>query len=291
MINKFIFLLCLLSSINLQAAQHIPAMPDELLTYKTVNDKNLKLHMFYPEGYKKSDSRPAIIFFFGGSWNVGKPKQFYEQSKYLASRGMVAISAEYRVRSRDKSTPYDSVRDGNSAIRWVRKHAKSLGINPNEIIAGGGSAGGHIAAAAATTVKYDEANEDLSISSQPNALVLFNPVFDNGPGGFGYDRVKPQWQDFSPMHNIHKDTPPTIMFFGTNDKFVPIETAKKYKAIMDKNQLRAELFIYQGKPHGFFNFHHKQSFSETVIETDKFLVSLGYLNGKNTMSKYLGQSD
>ncbi|MDB4796380.1 alpha/beta hydrolase fold domain-containing protein, partial [Akkermansiaceae bacterium] len=112
-----------------------------------MGDVELKLHVFNPEGHKASDSRPAIVFFFGGGWNGGSPKQFYPHSEHLASLGMVAISAEYRVKSRNKTTPMECVKDGNSAIRWVRSHAKELGINPDMIAAGGGSAGGHVAAA------------------------------------------------------------------------------------------------------------------------------------------------
>ena len=78
------------------------------------------------------------------------------------------------------------------------------------IAAGGGSAGGHVAAATATTTKYEDQNDDLSISSQPNLLLLYNPVLDNSAEGYGFNRVKDYWQDFSPMHNIHSKTPPSI---------------------------------------------------------------------------------
>lgn len=261
--------------------------PDEFLTYKKVGNSELKLHVFYPEGHTKNDKKPAIVFFFGGSWNWGKPLQFYEHSRYLASRGMVAISAEYRIKSSHKSTPFESVEDAKSAIRWIRQNANTLGIDPNKVAAGGGSAGGHLAAATGTTTLYNAKNEDLSISSWPNALVLFNPVFDNGPNGFGHDRVKHQWREISPMHNIKHNTPPSIVFFGTKDKHVPIETAKTYKKLMDEKQRRCDLFIYQDQPHGFFNFRNKHYFSETVYEMDKFLVSLGFLSGKADIETYL----
>ncbi len=47
-------------------------------------------------------------------------------------------------------------------------------------------------------------------------LIVYKPiqVFDNGPGGYGHDRVKEYWQQFSPLHNITKDTPPTLGLFG-----------------------------------------------------------------------------
>ena len=279
-----LFITLLLSLSGLTQAK---TTPDEFITYKTVGDSELKLHVFYPEGHNKNDKTPAIVFFFGGSWNWGKPLQFYEHSRYLASRGMVAISAEYRIKSSHKSTPFESVEDAKSAVRWIRQNAETLGIDPNKLAAGGGSAGGHLAAATGTTTLYNAENEDLSISSWPNALVLFNPVYDNGPNGFGHDRVKAQWREFSPMHNIQHNTPPTIVFFGTKDKHVPIETAKVYKKLMDEKQRRCDLFIYQDQPHGFFNFRNKHYFAETVTEMDKFLSSLGYLAGSANVEQYL----
>ena len=72
---------------------------------------SLKLHIFNPEGLRLSDKRPAMVFFHGGGWSGGEPSKLYPQAKYLASRGMVAISAEYRVRKRNNSTPRESVMD------------------------------------------------------------------------------------------------------------------------------------------------------------------------------------
>ena len=98
---------------------------------------------------------------------------------------MVAMAAEYRVKSRHNTTPFECVMDGKSALRWIRKNAAKLGVDPERIGAGGGSAGGHVAAAVATVPGLNEEGEDLSISCLPDTLVLFNPVYDNGPGGFG----------------------------------------------------------------------------------------------------------
>ena len=89
---------------------------------------------------------------------------------------MVAIVAEYRVKNRHGVPVKDCVSDTKSAIRWVRENASRLGVDSSRIAAGGGSAGGHLAAACATLPKFDDENENKSISSKPNALVLFNPV-------------------------------------------------------------------------------------------------------------------
>jgi hypothetical protein len=69
------------------------------------------------------------VFFFGGGWVGGSPKQMYQQAKVMAEQGMVAFSADYRVASRNKTTPFECVKDGKSAIRWLREHAAELGID------------------------------------------------------------------------------------------------------------------------------------------------------------------
>ncbi|NQT40137.1 MAG: alpha/beta hydrolase fold domain-containing protein, partial [Planctomycetes bacterium] len=190
--------------------------------YKTVGDVKLNMYIFTPEGHKATDRRAAIVFFFGGGWQGGSPKQFHEHSKYLASRGMVAMAADYRVGSRHGVKAVQCVADAKSAVRWIRTNAERLGVDPSRIAAGGGSAGGHLAAATGTVPGLDEPGEDASVSSVPNAMVLFNPVYDNSTNGYGNSRVKDYWTEFSPLHNIDKDTPPAIVFFGSKEKLVKI---------------------------------------------------------------------
>ncbi len=193
--------------------------PDRKIVYKTVGGMDLKLHVFDPAADTKKPM-PAIVFFFGGGWSGGSPSQFYHQSKYLSGQGVLAISAEYRTKKNGGVQPSECVRDGKAAMRYVRAHAKELGIDPNRIAVGGGSAGGHVAAATGTVKGFEHDGEDLSVSSRPDAMVLFNPVYDTSKEGYGYERVKEYWKEFSPLHNISKETPPSIVFFGSQEKLV-----------------------------------------------------------------------
>jgi acetyl esterase/lipase len=251
--------------------------PDKIVVYKTIDTVQLRIHIFNPPGHQPEDQRPAIVFFHGGGWNNGSPVSFYRQCEYLSSRGMVAMTAEYRLRDVHHTSPKECVKDGKSAVRWIREHATELGIDPARIVAGGGSAGGQVAAAAGTVKGFEEDTENKAVSSRPNVLVLFNPVIDNSAEGYGYEKVKEYWREFSPMHNIDDTTPPAVFFLGTNDRLIPVATGERFKELMNKAGVRCDLHLYKDMGHGFFN---NKGFFETLLETDRFLVSLGYLVGE-----------
>ncbi|HYW79663.1 MAG TPA: carboxylesterase family protein, partial [Thermoguttaceae bacterium] len=90
-----------------------PAMGDaKVEVYKRIGDVALNIYIYTPKDHKPSDNRPAIVFFFGGGWVGGTPSQFRPHAEYLASRGMVAMAADYRVSSRHKTSPFECVEDG-----------------------------------------------------------------------------------------------------------------------------------------------------------------------------------
>lgn len=273
--------------------------PTRSVVYKTVKGAKLSLHVFEPDGHKPTDHRPVAVFFFGGGWVGGSPGQFYPHCKYLASRGMVAVSAEYRVKSRHGVTPFECVTDGKSAIRWVRANAGTLGIDPKRVVGGGGSAGGHVGACTGVIEGLDEKGEDPSVSSQPNALVLFNPVVmldfeewaKRGASAKRLEQIRQRFggrdpKEISPSHHVRAGLPPTILFHGKDDTTVPFSTAEGFIEAMKKAGNRAELFAYDGKGHGFFNFGRGDVFYDTLHKVDKFLVSLGCLEGPDTVDQF-----
>jgi acetyl esterase len=255
------------------------------IVYKTTPQGELKLHVFSPAGeVQTAPLRPGIVFFFGGGWKSGSYLQFVPQAEYLASRGIIAISADYRILNVHKTTPDKAVEDAKSAIRWVRGHATELGIDPNKIIAGGGSAGGHLAACTALASAYDAESDDKSISAKPNAMVLFNPAMniatlfkqrDTGDGPMTLEMA----EAITPNSFVAKDTPPAILFFGTADKLKAggDEYIKKAREL----GLRAEMWTAADMPHGFFN--KTPWIQVTAKKMDEFLISLGYLGGDPTI--------
>ena len=253
------------------------------VVYKTLDGVTLKLHVYNPTNFDTQTMHNAIIFFHGGGWNNGSHKAFKRQSMYFASRGMVAISAEYRLKNTHGTTPYDAVEDAKSAIRYVRANAHKFKINPNTITAGGGSAGGHLAASCGLLKMWDNSAEDLTVSSKPNALVLLNPVLDLGPDHYAHKRFGKDFKLISPMQNISKNAPPTLILVGTEDRILPVPTVKKYQSIMESFDNRCDVVLYQDQWHAFFAKPPIKYFVETTDEIDRFLVSLGLLDGQSTI--------
>ncbi|MEM6689653.1 MAG: alpha/beta hydrolase [Planctomycetota bacterium] len=223
--------------------------------YKEVDDgDDLELKIYQPADFNpESESRPAIVFFFGGGWVGGKIGQFEDHSRRLTELGMVAVEVQYRTLGSHGVPPTTCVADAKSAMRYVRSNAKSLGIDPNQIAAGGGSAGGHLAASTSLVDKFDDPGDDLSVSCRPQALVLFNPVIDNGPDGWGFKKTKEFWQEISPAHRVDDEAVPTVIFLGTNDKLIPVSTALKHQSNMRDLGHRCVVHLYKDAGHGYFN--------------------------------------
>jgi len=264
---------------SLAASDTIPPWPEtqKVRVYKQADTTDLRLFFYYPDENVSDKPYPVIVFFFGGGWNRGNITQFEPHAKHFASKGMVAILADYRVRERHGTTPFDAVSDAKSVFRYLRQNAELLGIDPNRIAGSGGSAGGHIAAAAAMVPGLDDPKDDLSVSPRPDALVLFNPVFDNGPEGYGFERIGDRFSEISLIHNITPGNPPTIVLLGTNDHLIPVATAEKFVHLMKEAGNNCELFLYENQGHGFFNYHNHDYYLSTIEQAGIFLRLHGFI--------------
>jgi acetyl esterase/lipase len=262
----------------MSALPAVEGVRQESFVYKKTPQGELSMIVSFPPGWKASDKRPAIVFFFGGGFVGGSVEQFAPQAAYLAGRGMVAARADYRVFSRHKATPDQCVEDARSAVRWMRANAAKLGIDADKLCASGGSAGGHLAIATACVRGVDANTDDKSISAVPNLLVLHNPVMDTTiyRGKIGSDEMA---RRLSPMHNITKDLPPAVFYYGADDKFY--EPVKPLPARAAELKLDLAVYLAKGQSHGFFN--RSPWLERTTYATDQFLTRHGYLTGEPTI--------
>ncbi len=257
--------------------------------YRHVGGVDLAVHIFAPPGHVSTDRSAAILFFFGGGWANGSASQFVPQCKHLAARGMVAIAADYRVYSRNQAMIADCVADAQTAMRWVRSHAKDLGIDADRIAAAGGSAGGHLAAATAMLDDFT-CDPQATVSFRPNALVLFNPAVDlrstisvSGRPKVNTlkiaNRMGAKAENLSPAAHVRAGLPPTIIFHGMSDTLVPFSSLEDFTKAMKAAGNDCKLVGFRGRKHGFFNFGRNENryYHETLSQAECFLASLGYL--------------
>ncbi|MCL4795391.1 MAG: alpha/beta hydrolase fold domain-containing protein [Bryobacteraceae bacterium] len=222
--------------------------------FKTAPQGELRIHVFKPEG--GGPRRPAALFFFGGGFRSGTPQQFFPFAKHLASRGIVAASAEYRVSSRHQTTPRESAEDCRDAMRWLLENAASLGVDARRVAWGGGSAGGGCALAGA-----------LNGGPRPQAWLLFNPVTD---------MRKYDLPELSAVTLAGRGEAPALILVGTEDKtWLPL--IREYAARNWELGNRVDLWLAPGMPHGFFN--REPWLTASMEAMDRFLVSLGWLRG------------
>lgn len=251
--------------------------PTRTVSYKQVDNLELKLHVFEPLGHTNSDRRSAFVIFHGGGWTGGAPRRTYPFADYFRQRGMVAISAEYRLLKKSSDvTVFDCVRDGRSAIRFLREHAEDSGVDPAKIVVAGCSAGGHVAAGTALFDGVDEDSDNTDISPSPNALILYYPVIDTSSEGYGQKKIGRSWQELSPLHHVRKNLPPTIIFHGTADTVTPYAGARSFDEKMRRAGNDCRLVSYQDGVHGHVIFD-LALFRRTLEQTSEFLQDRSFI--------------
>jgi len=223
------------------------AGPD-IRVYKTVGTTNLTAHIFRPQGSDRT-ARPAIALFHGGGWVAGSPEWVYDAAKRYASYGAVAVAVDYRLSDQKNITPLDAMSDARDVIRWMRRNAASLGIQPDRIAVYGVSAGGHLAASLATF--DDHANGQPS--DIPNAMVFISPAVSLSHDGW-FQKIllgRASAIDVSPDEHVNKDLPPTAIFVGGADTLTPAAWTKRFCDRVNESGGHCEIQIYPGVGHLF----------------------------------------
>jgi len=283
--RKLITLAILLAA-SLTHAHAASPLPGKKFIYKQSGGVNQEIEVYFPPGHDPSKSKvPGVILFHGGGWRSGGLGQFRRACEYFASRGLVAATANYR--TTPKKSPDElmtgevkrtCITDAKSAIRWMKQHAAELGIDPQRLIAGGGSAGGHISVLATTNPGLNDPADPKDVDASVVAYLLFNPAF----GGVG-DSDDPE---VDALKHVKADFPPAIAFFGTGDGWKTgwLALLKHLKSIGASS--RIETWYAEKESHGYWD---KPEWNDlNLIEADRFLSSLGLLEGEPTITPVAG---
>lgn len=269
--------------------------------YKEADGVQLKLYIFTPANHKAGNRTPAIVCIHGGGWSGGNPQLFFPHSRYFASRGMAAFSISYRLTSREGLTPGDCIEDCKSAVRYIRKNADRLGVDPGRIAILGDSAGGHLAACLGVMDggEFEAPGEDRSISALGNVLLLYNPVVDlnsdnllriisegrplKGFPGLTREEIG---RKVSPLFYIRPGQPPTLLMHGLDDTNVAPSQGQRFAEAMRKAGNRCDLVMLPKTRHAFVIVNYtapEEQVVNAIRTADQFLALLGYLKGKPTL--------
>src|SRR6202795_961725 len=134
------------------------------LAYVTHGGPSQTLDLYAP---KKAKNVPLIFWIHGGAFLFGSKEGFPAEPVplHLLLEGYDVASINYRL-SPEAVFPAQ-LEDCKAAVRWLRAHAESFGIDPNRIGVWGASAGGNLAALVGTTgaIRDFEVGENLGYSS------------------------------------------------------------------------------------------------------------------------------
>lgn len=129
----------------------------------------LRLRSYRPRSVQPPT--PALIWFHGGGYVLGRPEQDEVSCLSLArAAGIRIFSVDYRLAPKH---PFPAgLEDGYTALRWVDAQAEPLGIDAGRIALGGASAGGGLAAGLA---QFAHDRQEIKLAFQ----LLVYPMLDD----------------------------------------------------------------------------------------------------------------
>lgn len=240
----------------------------------------------FPEGWRPDDRRPALVTIHGGGFNSGSPWYLWPQCRYFAMRGCVCIGVEYRLAGGGILLE-DAVRDCRSAVRAVRRNARSLGVDPDRIWVLGESAGGYLAVSCAVMDGMDHEDDPPDADCTPNLIIDVNGVVDlTGRWYDGCRRFLPegcsrgQAAHYSPLHRVRRGLPPLLTYHGSADPVVSPEDSQRLLSAWRACGNEAEALPSPNEEHAFLLFYQPSFFRAAYAATltlDDELTLRGYL--------------
>ncbi|OMD46898.1 hypothetical protein BSK56_15530 [Paenibacillus borealis] len=223
----------------------------ELVYTSSAEYGELKMYVFEPPAC--DELRPAILFFHGAGFSAGKarPEQFQHHAHYFSALGFVSICVEYRPRHVEGLfSPVTGIKHAKTAVRQVRAQSALLGIDPCRIFVAGASAGGYLALCTAmietVTDLPDDLSGDLSVSSVPDVLIIFNGGVDTAVLIEMFPELSVDLAGASPKDHVRGFLPPSLFFHGTQDENIPYATVEEFVDAMWKSGNDSRLVRFEG---------------------------------------------
>jgi acetyl esterase/lipase len=220
-------------------------------------ERKEKLDLYLPNGAARTD-RPAVVFIHGGGFTGGDKAEYRSASVSadLARAGYVVVSCNYVLGTKTAAGVWpQNIADSRAAVRWVRAHAKELGVNPEKIAVAGGSAGGYLALMVGLSDDKSGPGGDpqATVSAKVAAVIdLYGVVNFSKHGKGDVPGVSAAQQAaYLPENQCDRADPPVLILHGTADTTVDIQQSKDLAVALAKAKVDHELIIVTGAPHTF----------------------------------------
>jgi acetyl esterase/lipase len=220
-------------------------------------DRKEKLDLYLPTGPDRSD-RPAVVFIHGGGFTGGDKAEYRSASVSadLARAGYVVVSCNYVLGPKTKEGVWpQNIADCREAVRWVRGHAKELGVNPDRIAVAGGSAGGYLALMVGLSDDKTGPGGDpkATVSAKVAAVIDLYGVVNFSKHGKGDvpGASAAEQAAYLPENQCDRVDPPVLILHGTADTTVDIRQSRDMAAALAKAKVAHELIVVEGAPHTF----------------------------------------
>lgn len=206
--------------------------------------------------------RPAVVIIHGGGWSGGKRDAARELNigTNLALHGYVGMSIDYALATKTKAVWPQNLYDCKTAVRWLRKNAARLQIDPDRIGVIGGSAGGHLAAMVALTTAadgldpkepYGEYSCRVSCGVDLYGIADLSTYHDVSMLGKTLAEAPELYRLASPVTYVRSNSPPMLIIHGTADTTVNVKQSEHFADVLKKAGAPHELIIIPGAPHTF----------------------------------------
>jgi acetyl esterase/lipase len=247
-------------------SKYVPQFPLDVRVERGVAflspDREERADLYFPLQTSGAGKLPAVIIIHGGGW-VGGHREAAREINIggtLARNGYVAMSIDYALSQKKQAVWPTNLWDCKTAVRWLRKNAARLGIDPNRIGVVGGSAGGHLAAMIALTTPgdgLDPAGPDADISCAVSCCVDMYGIAELGSYhdvtmlGKKFADAPQLYQQASPITYIRSNSPPFLILHGTADTTVKLEQSQLLATRLALAGVPHELLIVPGAKHTF----------------------------------------